>query len=109
LLAPILLEHDAATLSASLLDQGVPAGAILDVPAVLAAPHTRHRGMIAGVPGSEAIGIPVKFSRTPGNVRTAPGAFGERTREICHEAGLSDDQIDALLAKGVIYTAKDEN
>jgi crotonobetainyl-CoA:carnitine CoA-transferase CaiB-like acyl-CoA transferase len=107
LLQPILMEHDAAALSARLLEEGVPAGAILDVPAVLAAAHTRHRGMIAGEPGSEAIGIPAKLSRTPGSVRSAPGVFGERTREVCQEVGLSDAQIDALIARGVIFPAKE--
>jgi crotonobetainyl-CoA:carnitine CoA-transferase CaiB-like acyl-CoA transferase len=105
ILQPLLLEHDAQSLAMQLISQGVPAGAILDVPAVLAAPHTTHRGMIAGEPGSEAIGIPAKLSRTPGSVRSAPGAFGERTREICLEAGLSEEQIDALIANGVLFTA----
>ncbi|MGE3985474.1 MAG: CaiB/BaiF CoA transferase family protein [Dehalococcoidia bacterium] len=107
LLQPVLLQHDAAKLAVHLIEEGVPAGAILDVPAVLAAPHTKHRKMIADLPGDEAIGIPVKLSRTPGSVRTAPGVFGERTREVCREAGLTDDQIDALIEQGVLHVAKD--
>ncbi len=107
LLQPILMEHDAAKLAVHLIEEGVPAGAILDVPAVLAAPHTKHRQMIVGEPGNEAIGIPVKLSRTPGSVRSAPGVFGERTREVCLEAGLSDEQIDALIEQGILHVARD--
>lgn len=107
LLQPILMERDAAKLAVHLIEQGVPAGAILDVPAVLAAEHTKHRQMIVGEPGDESIGIPVKLSRTPGSVRSAPGVFGERTREVCREAGLSDEQINALIEQGVLHVARD--
>jgi len=103
LLQPPLMEHRADELSARLLSEGIPAGAMLDVPQVLDAPHTRHRDMIAELPGYQAIGIPAKLSRTPGSVRTAPGAFGERTREVCREAGLTDEQIERLIAAGVIH------
>jgi crotonobetainyl-CoA:carnitine CoA-transferase CaiB-like acyl-CoA transferase len=107
LLGPLLLRHRANELSMRLLEQGVPAGAVLDVPDVLAAPHTAHRQMVAELPGYSAVGITIKLSRTPGSVRTAPGAFGAKTREICREAGLTDTTIDHLIAQGVI-TAADE-
>ncbi len=108
LLQAILIEFRADDLSTRLLDEGVPAGAMLDVPEVLAAPHTRHRKMVVELPGYAGIGIPAKLSRTPGSVRTAPGAFGERTREICREAGLSDAQIEELIAAGVLFAPADE-
>jgi crotonobetainyl-CoA:carnitine CoA-transferase CaiB-like acyl-CoA transferase len=101
-LLPLLLQHRADELSLRLMKNGVPAGAVLDVPAVLDAPHTRHRQMVAELPGYRAVGIPVKLSRTPGSVRTAPDAFGTKTRDICREAGLTDAQIDDLVARRVI-------
>lgn len=107
LLEPMLLEHRAETLSKRLLEEGVPAGAVLDVPQVLAAPHTLHRAMVAELPGYRAVGIPIKLSRTPGSVRMAPGAFGARTREICREAGLTDTMIEDLIAQGVILAGKE--
>jgi crotonobetainyl-CoA:carnitine CoA-transferase CaiB-like acyl-CoA transferase len=107
LLEPILLRHRADKLSMRLLEQGVPAGAVLDVPDVLAAPHTAHRQMVAELPGYRAVGIPIKLSRTPGSVRLAPGAFGAKTRDICREAGLTDAMIDDLIARGVISAAEE--
>ena len=47
-------------------------------------------------------GIPVKMSHTPGSIRTAPGPFGEGTRDVLLEAGYSTDQIDAFFAAGVV-------
>lgn len=106
-LAPMVRRHQAEDLSLRLLRNGVPAGSVLDVPAVLAAPHTKHRHMVAELPGYRGVGIPVKLSRTPGSVRTAPGAFGEKTREICREAGLTDAQIDDLVARGILIETKE--
>jgi crotonobetainyl-CoA:carnitine CoA-transferase CaiB-like acyl-CoA transferase len=105
MLQPMLLGHRADRLSETLLAKGIPAGPVLDVPAVLAAPHTQHRNMIVEQGAYKALGIPIKLGRTPGSVRTPPQAFGAKSREICRAAGLSDDQIDALVANGVVFEA----
>jgi formyl-CoA transferase len=104
-LAAIVRQRGADELSLTLLRAGVPAGSVLDVPTVLAAPHTQHRQMVVELAGYRGVGIPVKLSRTPGSVRSAPGAFGAKTRDICREAGLTDEQIDALVANGVVIDA----
>ena len=40
-----------------------------------------------------------KFSATPGAVRRAGPTLGQDTRDVLREvAGLSDEEIDALLA-----------
>ena len=46
------------------------------------------------------LGIPLKLSRTPGEVRTPAPALGEHTAAALGEAGYSDNEIDALLAAG---------
>ena len=107
LLEPLLKQHRADDLSTRLLRDGVPAGAVLDVPQVFAAPHTAHRQMIAELPGYRAVGIPIKLSRTPGSVRIAPGSFGAKSRDICREAGLSEETIDHLIAQGVILAGEE--
>lgn len=47
-------------------------------------------------------GIPVKLSETPGSIRTIPGRFGGDSRQILAETGYSDEQIERLVAAGVV-------
>ena len=42
--------------------------------------------------------IPVRYSRTPGNVRRAPPRLGEHTAEVLAEAGLTPGEIAALAS-----------
>ncbi|MCC6195132.1 MAG: CoA transferase [Burkholderiales bacterium] len=44
--------------------------------------------------------IPVRFSRTPGNVRRHPPKLGEHTAEVLREAGLSAAEIAAVTGAG---------
>jgi crotonobetainyl-CoA:carnitine CoA-transferase CaiB-like acyl-CoA transferase len=77
-----LTAHEAAALAKSLLEAGVPAAAVADVGAVLAHPHTLHRGMVVERDGYTGLGPPVKLSRTPASVRRAPPRFDEHASEI---------------------------
>ncbi len=47
-------------------------------------------------------GFPIKFSKTPSDVWRGAPLVGEHTREVLKEAGLGDDAIDALIAKGAV-------
>ena len=96
-----LAEIDGEQLAMSLLEKGVPAGPVLDVPDVVNHPHTRHRGMVVEHGAYRGIGNPVKLSRTPMSVREAPPAFGSATRAVLTEAGYAQAEIDALFAAGV--------
>ncbi len=90
-------------LARALLDAGVPAGPVNDVPTAMTAEHTLHRQMhVADGKGYNALGIQAKLSRTPGNVRRAPPAFGEHGRDILAEAGLSTEEIAILVESGVV-------
>ena len=110
-LVAILSEHFRTRRSAewlALLDEaGVPAGPVFDIPEMLAYPQTIAREMVvetehprAGT--TKAIGLPIKFSATPGRVTRAAPLFGQHTREVCREAGFSDAEIDAMFASGAI-------
>ena len=46
------------------------------------------------------IGIPIKLSRTPGAVRSAPRAKGADTREVLARLGYQAAAIDKLFSEG---------
>ena len=48
------------------------------------------------------LGLPVKFSDTPGKVARGAPLYGQHSREILREHGFADDEIDQLLAEGAI-------
>ena len=103
LLQAALAAVDGEAVATRLLGLGVPCGPVLDVPDVVAHPHTRHRDMVVDEAGYRGTGTPVKLSRTPGGVRRLPPAFGADTRAVLAEAGYRADEIDALVAEGVAF------
>ena len=52
--------------------------------------------------GLTVVGPPVTFSATPLRVTKASPQLGQDTREVLLEAGLNDNEIDRLVARGVI-------
>jgi len=92
-----------------LLEQaGVPAGPVLDIAQMQADPQALARQMIIETehPAAghvKAIGLPVKFSDTPGEVRSPAPVFGQHTREVLRERGFSDSEIEELAAQGAIH------
>ena len=101
-LEALLAELDGVELCERLLAIGVPAGPVLDVEQLLDHPHTSHRQMKTQVGDYEGSGVPIKFSRTRGEVRRGPPAFGAHGREILAEAGYSAEEIEALAEQGVL-------
>jgi crotonobetainyl-CoA:carnitine CoA-transferase CaiB-like acyl-CoA transferase len=54
----------------------------------------------------KTLGLPVKFSATPGGVtRTAP-LLGEHTRQVLGEAGFEREQIERLVEEGAVIAAR---
>ena len=49
--------------------------------------------------------FPMTFSETPADVRRLPPRLGEHSAEILREAGLSEADIEALVAAGATLTA----
>jgi len=94
-------------LARALLDVNVPAGPVNDVPTAMTSEQTLYRKMhVADGKGYNALGIQAKLSRTPGNVRRAPPAFGEHSREILTERGWSEAEIGALITDGTVLEAR---
>ncbi len=87
-------------------EAGVPAGPIFDMADVWSNEHVRAREMDVVLDHPTAgeihnIGVPVKLSRTPGQITTAAPTLGQHTEEILAEAGCDADEIAALIADGV--------
>lgn len=86
---------------------GLPAGPVLDIIEMHEDPHARAREMfvktehpIAGA--TKAIGLPVKFSGTPGGVDRPAPVLGQHGREVLAEAGYTAEQIAALAERGAV-------
>jgi formyl-CoA transferase len=87
-----------------MMKNGVPSGAVMEVPDVMEHPHTRHRNMVWEKDGYRNVGNPVKLSRTPSAVRSKPRKFGIDTRAVLGEHGFSGPEIDKLIDSGVALT-----
>jgi crotonobetainyl-CoA:carnitine CoA-transferase CaiB-like acyl-CoA transferase len=95
---------------AALEAAGVPAGPINRISDMLADPQVRARQMVVELDhpraGSvPALGLPIKFSDTPGSVRSAAPLLGQHTREVLRSLGYSDAQVDALVHEGAVACA----
>ena len=94
-------ERETAEWVEVLLEAGVPCGPIHDYAQVVADPQTLAREMVVElehpVEGTvQALGMPLKLSATPGEIRRAAPLLGQHTEEVLREAGLGADEIAAL-------------
>ncbi len=90
---------------------GIPCGPVLSIGEMHTHPQTVARDMVPAVEHPVAgrvqtIGLPVKFSGTPGKVLHAAPLFGQHTREVLEQAGYAAKDIDALIAEGAAVQAK---
>jgi crotonobetainyl-CoA:carnitine CoA-transferase CaiB-like acyl-CoA transferase len=111
-LAPHFAARPAADWLARLEAAGVPAGPVLDIAEMHRDPQTLAREMVVSVEHSrlgpvQTIGLPVKFSGTPGGVRRAAPLYGEHSREVLAEFGFAAAEIERLLAAGAVAAADD--
>lgn len=87
--------------------EGVPCGPINTIDKVLSHPQVLNRDMVVEVEHPTAgliklLGIPMKFSGTPGSVRLAPPLLGEHNLEILKELGYTEEDVARFAAKGVM-------
>jgi crotonobetainyl-CoA:carnitine CoA-transferase CaiB-like acyl-CoA transferase len=106
-LTPLFLRGSVDEWLGRLEKAGVPAGPVLDIAQMHGDPQALAREMIVEtthpIAGKvKAIGLPIKFSDTPGGVRRAAPVFGQHTREVLREHGYSDPEIDQMAANGAI-------
>lgn len=84
----------------------IPFGPVMDVSDIMRDEHFRAREMLVDLenPGTDPItvvGVPIKMTQTPGRVFRRGPLLGEHTQEILRAAGLTDAQIDAVMATSV--------
>jgi crotonobetainyl-CoA:carnitine CoA-transferase CaiB-like acyl-CoA transferase len=106
-LSPLFRRRTAADWLQRLEERGVPAGPVLDIAQMHADPQALAREMIVETTHPtagpvKAIGLPIKFSETPGGVRRPAPMFGQHTAEVLREIGYSDGEIEQLAAQGAI-------
>jgi crotonobetainyl-CoA:carnitine CoA-transferase CaiB-like acyl-CoA transferase len=87
---------------------GLPTGPINTIDQTFADPQVLHRGMVQEVDHPTAgrvrvVGIPVKFSDSPGAIAHPPPLLGQHTAEVLEALmGLTSADVAALHREGVV-------
>lgn len=86
---------------------GIPAGKINSVNEILESDLVQARNMVPTIQHPKVgemrmVGIPIKLSDCPGEVRLPPPLLGEHTDEILADLGYSEDYIKSIRSDGVI-------
>ena len=106
-LESVLTGRDSAEWETTLLAAGVPCGPIRDYEQVARDPHTLAREMVVTmqhpVEGEiRGLGLPLKLSGTPGEIRRPAPVLGEHTDAVLAGLGYSAGQIAALRDQGAV-------
>jgi crotonobetainyl-CoA:carnitine CoA-transferase CaiB-like acyl-CoA transferase len=110
LLEPKFRAHSTADWLTRLEEAGVPAGPVLSITEMQRDPQALAREMVVTVPHARlgevsTIGLPVKFSATPGGLQSGAPLYGQHTRAVLAEHGYQADAIERLIADGVVVAA----
>ena len=68
-------------------------------------PQVAHNDLLTTVAHPDGgdvrvVGMPVRFSATPGEVRSGPPAVGQHTDEILASVGFDDEEIRSMREDG---------
>jgi formyl-CoA transferase len=89
-------------LCARLLAAGLPTGPVQSIDTALTNAHTVHRGDVIEKDWYKGVASPVRFERTKAALRNVPPKFSEHASSVLTEFGYSSDEIEALVAQGVV-------
>jgi formyl-CoA transferase len=106
-LESVLKSRDTDDWVAALLAAGVPCGPLRNYEQACRDPHTLAREMVVTMehPAEgeiRGLGIPVKLSGTPGEIRRPAPMLGEHTDELLAGLGYSAADISALREQGAV-------
>jgi len=91
----------------SLEQEGIPCGRIRKVGEVLESENIKARQMLVEMEDPargklKLLGIPVKLSNTPGEIKLTPPLLGQHTEEILKNLGYSGEEIKGFKNKGIV-------
>ena len=89
-----------------LLAAGLPAGPIQSIDKALESEQANHRGLVLQKDWYKGVASPIRFERSKASLRHAPPGFSEHAGEILSEAGFAQEQIDDLVASGIVSRAR---
>lgn len=110
-LAGILVERTTEEWMAFCTQHDIPHGPVNRLDDLFTDPHLSEVGFFRTVPAGDGAsqmrltGNGVRFEGTTPPVRRTPPRLGEHTSEVLREAGMSADDIEALLSQGVARQA----
>lgn len=95
---------------ARLSEAGVPCTSVNSIDKIVADPQVAAREMVVELQHPTAgrlrmAGLPVKLSQTPGRIESPPPRLGEHSAQVLKDLGLSQERIDALVARGIVGLA----
>lgn len=105
---PAIASWKSEDLLAALEAAKLPCGKINTIPQALAQSQTVARELVQEIARDDGtpvrfVGYPGKFSASPVTYRHAPPRSGQDTRAVLGEVlGLSDAEVDALAAEGIV-------
>ena len=108
ILSGVLSEMSRADIMRVLEEGGIAVGSVNTVAEALENPQIRAREMVvelthpAGTGLLKMLGLPIKLSDTPGELRTAPPRYGEHSRVVLRELGFNEATIYQLMQAKVI-------
>jgi len=99
-------QADGQALAEQLLRAGVPAGVVLPIDLALASAHASAREMVVHTGDIASVGTPIKFSRTPAQMRHAPPVFAQDGAALLRDQGFTAEEVAALLRDGVLIAGR---
>ena len=83
------------------------AAPVIDAGMVIKSKHMNERDMVVKIDDHnvgpfDAVGIPVKLEKTPGEIVKGSPLLGEHTASVLKELGYSDEEIQSLEEDGVV-------